>query len=106
MIRTVKLTKRFGDKVAVNSLDLEIGQGEFFCFLGPNGAGKTTTIKMLTGLLKPTSGTAELGGKDIQREPVSTKSIIGYIPDTPFLYDKLTGRGFLRFVAGLYDLPK
>ncbi len=106
MIETVGLTKRFGDKVAVDSLNLSIGKGEFFCFLGPNGAGKTTTIKMLTGLLKPTGGNAVLGGMDIQRDPVGTKSILGYIPDTPFLYDKLTGREFMRFVAGLYQLPK
>lgn len=106
MIETENLTKRFGAKTAVNSLSLSIGAGEFFCFLGPNGAGKTTTIKMLTGLLKPTGGSARLGGLDIQADPVKTKSILGYIPDTPFLYDKLTGREFMRFVAGLYQLPK
>ena len=104
MIRTEGLTKRFGANIAVDKLDLEIGEGEFFCFLGPNGAGKTTTIKMLTGLLKPTSGCAVLGGLDIQKEPVATKSLLGYIPDTPFLYEKLTGREFMRFVAGLYQL--
>ncbi|MDZ4859798.1 MAG: ABC transporter ATP-binding protein [Candidatus Hydrogenedentes bacterium] len=106
MIKTIGLSKRFGGKLAVNALDLSIDQGEFFCFLGPNGAGKTTTIKMLTGLLKPSGGRAELGGIDIQKHPVATKSILGYIPDTPFLYDKLTGREFMRFVAGLYQLPK
>lgn len=105
MIQTENLTKRFGQQVAVDSLNLTIAKGEFFCFLGPNGAGKTTTIKMLTGLLKPTTGRATLGGFDIQKDPVSTKSILGYIPDTPFLYDKLTGREFMRFVAGLYQLP-
>lgn len=105
MIITQALTKRFGTKTAVNSLDLSIGAGEFFCFLGPNGAGKTTTIKMLTGLIKPSSGQAVLGGYDIQRDPVNTKSLIGYIPDTPFLYEKLTGREFMRFVAGLYQMP-
>lgn len=106
MIETENLTKRFGAKTAVNALSLSIGAGEFFCFLGPNGAGKTTTIKMLTGLLKPSEGQARLGGFDIQSDPVKTKSILGYIPDTPFLYDKLTGREFMRFVAGLYQLPK
>lgn len=106
MIETDNLTKRFGAKTAVNALNLSIGAGEFFCFLGPNGAGKTTTIKMLTGLLKPSAGSARLGGFDIQADPVKTKSILGYIPDTPFLYDKLTGREFMRFVAGLYRLPK
>lgn len=106
MIETENLTKRFGAKTAVSALNLSIGAGEFFCFLGPNGAGKTTTIKMLTGLLKPSAGSARLGGLDIQADPVKTKSILGYIPDTPFLYDKLTGREFMRFVAGLYQLPK
>jgi ABC-2 type transport system ATP-binding protein len=104
MIRTENLTKRFGDNAAVDGLNLEIKAGEFFCFLGPNGAGKTTTIKMLTGLLHPTEGRALLGGHDIQREPVEAKRLIGYIPDSPFLYEKLTGREFMRFVAGLYQM--
>ncbi|MDQ1257798.1 MAG: transporter ATP-binding protein [Candidatus Hydrogenedentes bacterium] len=106
MIRTEGLTKRFGEKTAVNSLDLEVGAGEFFCFLGPNGAGKTTTIKVLTGLLHPSEGRALLGGLDIQQKPVEAKQIIGYIPDSPFLYEKLTGREFMRFVAGLYQLTE
>ena len=105
MIYTENLTKRFGPKVAVNSLNLNIKEGEFFCFLGPNGAGKTTTIKMLTGLLRPTGGKAILGGHDIQTDPVKTKQLLGYIPDTPFLYEKLTGREFMRFVAGIYNIP-
>jgi ABC-2 type transport system ATP-binding protein len=105
MITTKNLTKRFGTKIAVRNLDLEIPRGEFFCFLGPNGAGKTTTIKMLTGLLRPTEGTAELAGYDIQKDPVAAKRAIGYIPDTPFLYDKLTGREFMHFVAGIYNMP-
>jgi ABC-2 type transport system ATP-binding protein len=104
MIRTENLTKRFGSKLAVANLDLDIAAGEFFCFLGPNGAGKTTTIKMLTGLLHPTEGRAFLGGHDIRKEPLQAKRIIGYIPDSPFLYEKLTGREFMRFVAGLYHL--
>ncbi len=105
MIHTQNLTKRFGPKTAVADLNLDIAQGEFFCFLGPNGAGKTTTIKMLNGLLKPTSGQAKLGGYDIQRDPIEAKRLIGYIPDAPFLYEKLTGREFMRFVAGLYQMP-
>ena len=105
MIQTDLLTKRFGTFTAVDALDLEVGEGEFFCFLGPNGAGKTTTIKMLTGLLRPTEGRAVLGGLDIGRDPVAAKALLGYIPDTPYLYEKLTGREFLRFVAGLYRLP-
>ena len=104
MIHTEQLTKRFGDKTAVDRLDLHIAAGEFFCFLGPNGAGKTTTIKMLTGLMQPTSGAASIGGFDIQKEAVKTKELIGYIPDQPFLYEKLTGREFMRFVAGLYRM--
>lgn len=106
MIRMENLGKKFGEKTAVQALNLVIGAGEFFCFLGPNGAGKTTTIKMLTGLLHPTSGRAELGGFDIQKEPVAAKQLIGYIPDTPFLYEKLTGREFMRFVGGLYRMPE
>ncbi len=106
MIRMRKLTKRFGQHTALDNLNLDIAEGEFFCFLGPNGAGKTTTIKLLTGLLHPTDGQAIVGGFDIQREPVPTKALLGYIPDTPFLYEKLTGREFMRFVAGLHRLPE
>lgn len=104
MIKIEGLTKRFGEKVAVNHLDLEIAEGEFFCFLGPNGAGKTTTIKMLTGLVRPTEGRAAIGGFDVQSHPLESKKLLGYIPDHPFLYDKLTGREFMRFVAGLYKI--
>jgi ABC-2 type transport system ATP-binding protein len=105
MIQTENLTKRFGPKTAVDHLNLTIEEGEFFCFLGPNGAGKTTTIKMLNGLLKPSDGTAIVGGFNIQDDPVKAKRLIGYIPDSPFLYEKLTGREFMRFVAGLYQMP-
>jgi len=105
MIRTHALTKRFGPKIAVDALDLDIAEGEFFCFLGPNGAGKTTTIKMLTGLMLPTSGSAEIGGHDVLKNPVAAKQLLGYIPDHPFLYEKLTGREFMQFVAGLYGMP-
>lgn len=103
-IRVEGLTKRFGPKVAVNRLDFTVPFGEFFCFLGPNGAGKTTTIKMLTGLLRPTDGIAMLGGHDITQDPLAAKRLLGYVPDTPFLYEKLTGREFMRFVAGLYQM--
>ncbi|NLV44497.1 MAG: ABC transporter ATP-binding protein [Candidatus Hydrogenedentes bacterium] len=105
-IHTEQLSKHFGEKLAVDHLDLAIEPGTFFCFLGPNGAGKTTTIKMLTGLLHPSSGRAVLGGFDITREPVKAKEILGYVPDHPFLYDKLTGNEFMRFVAGLYRLSE
>jgi ABC-2 type transport system ATP-binding protein len=90
----------------VRNLNLDIAEGEFFCFLGPNGAGKTTTIKMLTGLLHPSEGRALIGGHDIQEWPTRAKKLIGYVPDSPFLYEKLTGREFMRFVAGLYRMPE
>jgi len=106
MIKTEGLTKKFGEKIAVNKLDLEISKGTFFCFLGPNGAGKTTTIKMLTGLMKPTEGRAFIAGIDIKQDPVKAKKYIGFVPDHPFLYDKLTGREFLRFIAGLYQISE
>ncbi len=106
MIKTNKLTKVFGDNKAVNELSLDISQGEFFAFLGPNAAGKTTTIKMLTGLLRPTSGRAFICGYDIQKDYVQAKALISYIPDVPYLYEKLTGKEFLEFVAGLYKLDR
>lgn len=104
MIETRALTKRYGELLAVDGLNLTIAGGEIFGFLGPNGAGKTTTIKMLVGLLRPTQGQALIGGYDVQQQPLQAKALIGYLPDTPFLYEKLTGREFLRFVARLYDL--
>ncbi len=104
MIRIEGLTKRFGSKVAVNNLNMEVFPGEFFSFLGPNGAGKTTTIKMVAGLLIPTEGRAFVYGKDVQVDPVGAKQVVGYIPDRPFLYEKLTGREFLGFVGGLYEM--
>lgn len=104
MIRTQNLVKRFGDLVAVAGLDLDIARGELFCLLGPNGAGKTTTIKLLTSLLRPSSGRAQVGGYDIQQQARQAKRLLGYIPDHPYLYDKLTGMETMRFVAGLYQL--
>lgn len=98
------LTKRFGDFTAVDDLNLTVAEGELFGFLGPNGAGKTTTIKMLTGLLFPTSGAATLGGYDIQARTLEAKSILGYVPDNPFLYEKLTGTEYLNFMADLYSV--
>ena len=100
------LTKNFGNFTAVNSIDLNINQGELFGFLGPNGAGKTTTIKMITGLLSPTSGNIFLDGEDVWKKQIESKMKIGYIPDQPFLYDKLTGREFLYFSGGLYGISK
>jgi ABC-2 type transport system ATP-binding protein len=102
MIRIIHLTKRFGPILAVNDLSLEIPAGEIFAFLGPNGAGKTTTIKIMAGVLAPTNGEVEICGHSILKDPVKAKSLVGYIPDRPFLYEKLTGMEFLNFVGGLY----
>jgi ABC-2 type transport system ATP-binding protein len=106
MIRTENLTKRYGGLVAVNDINLNIPQGQFFAFLGPNGAGKTTTIKLLAGLLKPTSGRAFIGGYDIQADPVEARKIISYVPDMPFLYDKLEPMEFMLFVGQLYGMER
>ena len=103
MIKLTNLVKRYGDFTAVNSINLEVPRGELFGFLGPNGAGKTTTLRMIAGILRPTSGTIEIGGVDLTRDPIAAKSVLGFIPDRPFIYEKLTGAEFLRFVAGLYD---
>jgi ABC-2 type transport system ATP-binding protein len=103
MITLANLVKRYGSFTAVNSIDLEVPRGELFGFLGPNGAGKTTTLRMIAGILRPTSGTIHIGGIDLIADPTRAKSILGVIPDRPFIYEKLTGAEFLRFVAGLYD---
>ncbi|HSJ31113.1 MAG TPA: ABC transporter ATP-binding protein [Longimicrobiales bacterium] len=102
MIRLEGVTKRYGRFTAVQPLDLEVGAGELFGFLGPNGAGKTTTIRMVTGVLRPTEGRVFIAGHDMLKDPVSAKRHIGYIPDRPSLYEKLTGSEFLRFVSGLW----
>jgi ABC-2 type transport system ATP-binding protein len=104
MILVRNLTKHYGDRAAVDSIDLEVGPGEIFGFLGPNGAGKTTTIKMLAGQLLPDRGTIQIQGHDMAAEPLLCKKITGYIPDRPFLYEKLTGLEFLQFIASLYEL--
>jgi len=105
-IEIFNLTKRFGSLTAVNDLNLKIKCGEIFGFLGPNGAGKTTTIKLMTGLLKPTSGTTKIMGYDIQENPIEAKSVIGLIPDEPKIYEKLTGVEFLRFMGNLFRIEK
>ena len=105
MIKTLSLTKYFGKLCAVDALTLEVDAGEIFGFLGPNGAGKTTTINMLTGLLRPTSGTATLSGYDIQEQSLQAKAILGLMPDTPQLYEALSGRQFVRMIADLYEVP-
>jgi ABC-2 type transport system ATP-binding protein len=102
VIRLKQLTKRYGRFTAVDGIDLHVAGGELFGFLGPNGAGKTTTFRMIAGILRPTSGTVEIGGIDINRRPLEAKARLGFIPDRPFVYDKLTGAEFLRFAAALY----
>jgi ABC-2 type transport system ATP-binding protein len=102
VIRLNQLTKRYGRFTAVDRIDLVVPSGELFGFLGPNGAGKTTTFRMIAGILRPTSGTIEVGGIDINRRPLEAKARLGFIPDRPFVYDKLTGAEFLRFAAALY----
>lgn len=106
MIKIVNLVKKYRSLIAVNGLNLEIPRGEFFGFLGPNGAGKTTTIKLMMGLLKPTGGSIAIGGYDVSKLPVQAKSIIGYIPDRPFIYEKLTGYEYLGFIADLYGVDQ
>ncbi|NTW58762.1 MAG: ABC transporter ATP-binding protein [Nitrospirae bacterium] len=105
MIKLTNLTKAYGNFTAVKSIDLEVKTGEVFGFLGPNGAGKTTTIKMMAGLLQPTGGSVAIGGFDVQKEPLKAKAITGFIPDRPYLYEKLTAGEFMRFIAELYTMP-
>ncbi|MGE5579726.1 MAG: ABC transporter ATP-binding protein [Bacillota bacterium] len=100
------LTKKYGNLTAVDCLDLELRPGEVYGFLGPNGSGKSTTIGMLTGVLAPTSGDVAVCGFDLKREPEKAKAFIGYVPDEPVLYEKLTGLEFLDFVGDLYGVPK
>ena len=102
MIKLHRLTKRYGSFTAVDGLDLEVPRGELFGFLGPNGAGKTTTLRMIAGILRPTGGSVEIAGIDLAANPAAAKTKLGFIPDRPFIYEKLTGAEFLRFVAGLY----
>ena len=104
MIKLINLTKKYDNLVAVNGINLNVSQGEVFGFLGPNGAGKTTTIKMMAGLLQPTDGSALIGGHDVQKEPLKAKFLTGFIPDRPFLYEKLTATEFMHFVARLYEM--
>ena len=105
IIQANVLTKRFGKLAAVGGVTLEVEAGQVFGFLGPNGAGKTTTIRMLTGLVRPTSGSALVAGFDVVQEPREVKRRVGYLAETPYLYPKLTGREFLAFMGGLYEVP-
>ncbi len=106
MIQTHSLCKHFGQLRAVDDLNLDIPQGEFFACLGPNAAGKTTTIKMLAGLLRPTSGHCVVGGFHVQTHPEAAKSQMAYVPDFPFLYDKLTSREFMQFTGDLFGIAR
>ncbi len=105
-LEAIKLSKNFGKVKAVDNLDLTVKKGEIFGFLGPNGAGKTTTIKLMTGLLEPTSGTVRIMGNDILEDPIEAKANIGLIPDEPQIYEKLSGREFLRFVGNIFNIER
>lgn len=106
MLEIKNLTKSFGSFKAVDNISLTTNTGDLYGFLGPNGAGKTTTIKIITGLYSPTSGSVEVDGFDITKDHIEVKKRIGFVPDQPFLYEKLTGKEFLFFSGGLYKIPK
>lgn len=106
MIKFESVTKSFGDFTALDNLTLEIPTGTLFGYLGPNGAGKTTTIKMLAGLLKPSSGKVYINDIDIHSEPMKAKALFGYVPDKPYLYDKLTADELMNFIGGIYGLSR
>ena len=106
LLRLDRLSKRFGDRLAVEALSLVVAPGEIYGLIGPNGSGKTTTVKLITGLYLPTAGQILIGGIDLRAEPERAKRLIGYIPDEPFVYEKMTGREFLQLVGALYrDFP-
>lgn len=104
MIELIHISKRFGSLMAVDDLSLSVAPGEFVALLGPNAAGKTTTLKVLTGLIRPTRGTARLCGYDVQEEPLQARQQLAFVPDFPFLYDKLTPEEFLRFMGRLFRM--
>src|SRR5438477_1954377 len=106
MIELVHLVKRFGDLAAVSDINLSVPRGEFFAVLGPNAAGKTTTIRILAGLIKPTSGSARLAGFDVQQQPMEARRRLAFVPDFPFLYDKLTPWEFFRFTGQLFGMEE
>jgi ABC-2 type transport system ATP-binding protein len=106
MIVLDHVNKQYGNHTAVNDLSLELKAGEIFGLLGPNGAGKTTTIKMIMGLLEPTSGTITMAGYDIRKDPIPAKRAVSYVPDRAYLYERLTAWEFLRFISGLYELDE
>ena len=104
MIDLINLTKDYGTTIAVNNLNLHVASGEIYGFIGPNGAGKTTTIRMMGGIIEPSSGSIIIDGIDMKENPVAAKKIIGVVPDRPFLYEKLTGAEFLKFIADIYEV--
>ena len=104
MIQLRHLTKKFGGLAAVSDLSLEVGRGQFFAVLGPNAAGKTTLLRVLAGLLKPTSGSARVAGFDIQTDPLEARRRMAYVPDFPFLYEKLTPWEFFRFTGQIFQM--
>ena len=106
MIEFTNVTKTYGTKTALNDLNLKVAPGELFAFLGPNGAGKTTTIKLMCGLLFPTSGSIRIGGYDLKKHGREARQLISYVPDQPFLYEKLTGREVLHFITEMYGMKK
>jgi len=106
MIRIHNVTKEFGNKVAVDDLTLDVAPGEVVALLGPNGAGKTTTIKMVAGLLRPTSGIVEVCGFDVVERSIPAKRLTSFVPDQPYLYEKLSGREMLAFIGKIYDMPE
>ena len=106
MLELVHLVKRFGDLVAVNDISLTVPRGEFFAVLGPNAAGKTTTIRIVAGLVKPTSGSARVAGFDVQEHPLEARRRLAYVPDFPFLYDKLTPWEFFRFTGQIFHMTE
>src|SRR5580698_10413870 len=104
MIELIHLVKKFGELVAVDDISLSVSRGEFFAVLGPNAAGKTTTIKILAGLIKPTSGSARICGFDVQTDPIEARRRLAYVPDFPFLYEKLTPWEFFRFTGQMFRM--
>lgn len=106
MLEFDNVTRRYGPKVAVDGLDLMIPPGELFALLGPNGAGKTTTIKMIVGLMRPSAGMVRVCGHDVARGVRDASRLLGYVPDVPYLYDKLTGREFLQFIADMFGIER
>lgn len=106
MIELLHVVKRFGDLTAVDDLSLTVNKGEFFAILGPNAAGKTTTIRIMTGLIKPSAGSAKIAGFDVQEQPLEVRKRMAYVPDFPFLYDKLTPWEFIRFTGQLFRMTE